>query len=153
MSTIKNWLKLAKQHDLQVINEADTDDLALCVNLLNIPTTDTVAVTVTFMKNRVKKNAASPQVFARTMGLIERLMRGIDDEGYNLSDRFQSVSLSTQWYYVLSCHRIFFVTESSTPVFIAEFLKQKQIQAIKGQEIKEVHFIAETGFYHFNIKF
>ena len=153
MSTIKNWLELAKQHNLQVINEADTNDLALCVNLLNIPTTGTVAVTVTFMKNRVKKNAAPPQVFARTMGLIERLMRGIDDEGYNLSDRFQSVSLSTQWYYVLNCHRIFFITESSTPVFIAEFLKQKQIQAIKGQEIKEVRFIAETGFYHFDIKF
>ena len=153
MSTIKDWLELAKQHNLQVINESTTDDLALCINLLTIPTTTTVAVTVSFLKNHKKKNAAPPQVFARAMTVLERLMRGIDDEGYDISDRFQVVNLSTQWYYTLNCHRIFFITESSTPVFVSEVMKQKYIQAFKNLGIKEMRYIANTTHYQFNIKF
>lgn len=153
MDTIKNWLELAKQHHLRVTNEVSTDDLSLCANLLSIPTTHTIAVTITFMKNGKKKNAAPPHVFARVMKVIEHLMQGVDDEGYKISDHFQPVNLSTQWYYTLDCHRIFFITESAAPVFIAELIKQRYLQVIMGNDVKEVRVIADTGQYQFNIKF
>ena len=153
MDTIKNWLELAKQHHLQVINEVSTADLSLCVNLLSIPTTNTIAVTITFMKNSKKKNAAPPHVFARVLRTMEHLMQGVDDEGYKISDHFQPVGLSTQWYHTLNCHRIFFITESAASVFIAELIKQRYLQVIMGTEIREVRLIADTRHYQFNIKF
>lgn len=152
MSTIKNWLALAKQHDLRVTNEAATNDLSLCVNLLSIPTVDTVAVTVTFLKDQKKKNAAPPWHFARVMGVLESIMREIEDEGDAITDHFQPVDGSVQWYRVLDCHRIFFITETVTQNFISSFLRRNRLDLIRSQGVKGVCLIADTQQYRFNIK-
>ena len=149
---IKDWLILAKQHNLRVTNEASTDDLSLCINLLSIPTANTVAVTVTFLKNQRKKNAAPPWSFAKVMGVLENIMREIDDEGDTLTDRFQPVDLSLQWYRTLDCHRIFFITETSLPSFISTLLRQNRLNLIKIQGVTEIRLIADAQQYCFNIK-
>lgn len=152
MSTIKDWLILAKQHNLQVNNESITDDLSLCINLLSIPTVNTVAVTVTFLKDRKKKNAAPPQIFAKVMKILESIMQEIDDEGNMVTDRFQPVDLSVQWYYILNSHRIFFITETAAADFISSFFRKNRLKMITAQGIKGVCLIADTQQYRFNIK-
>lgn len=152
MDSVNNWLELAKQHNLKVTNEADTDDLSLCINLLTIADTNTVAVTVSFVKDRRKKNSAPPQAFAKIMRLLERIMRDIDDEGAKLTDRFQPVNLSTQWYTILNCHRIFFITESAVPDLVTLLIRYNCLIQLKSQGIAELRLIANTQQYRFNIK-
>lgn len=152
MSNIKSWLSLAKQHNLRVINEATTDDLALCINLLSIPTVNTVAVTVTFLKNQKKKNAAPPWTFAKVMGVLESIMREIEDEDDTVIEHFQPVNGSFQWYRVLDCHRIFFITETVVQNFVSSFLRRNRLDIIRAQGVKGVCLIADTQQYKFNIK-
>lgn len=152
MDTIKDWLELAKQHKLITTNEADTDSLSLCINLLSVPTANAVAVTVTFLKNRRKKNACPPTSFAKVMRVIEQIMRNIDDEGQQYTDRFQPVAMSNQFYLVLNCHRIFFITETATPKFISAILAKTRADIIRAQGISEIRIIANTQQYSFNIK-
>lgn len=152
MSNIKDWLTLAKQHQLRVTNEAATSDLSLCVNLLSIPTVNTVAVTVTFLKDQKKKNAAPPWNFAKVMGVLESIMREIEDEDDTVMEYFQPVDGSFQWYRVLDCHRIFFITETAAPNFISSFLRRNRLDMIRAQGVKGVCLIADTQQYKFNIK-
>lgn len=152
MSNIKNWLTLAKQHHLRVTNEAATSDLSLCVNLISIPTVNTVAVTVTFLKDQKKKNAAPPWNFAKVMGVLESIMREIEDEDDTIMEYFQPVDVSFQWYRVLDCHRIFFITETVAQNFISSFLRRNRLDAIRAQGVKGVCLIADTQQYNFNIK-
>lgn len=152
MSNIKNWLNLAKQHDLRVTNEAATDELSLCINLLSIPNVDTVAVTVTFLKDQKKKNAAPPWNFAKVMGILESIMREIEDEDDTVVEHFQPVDGSFQWYRVLDCHRIFFITEIVVQNFISSFLRRNRLDVIRAQGVKGVCLIADTQQYKFNIK-
>lgn len=156
MEAIKHWLTLAKQHNLQVINEAATNDLSLCINLLSIPQTNTVAtvaVTVTFLKNQKKKNAVPPINFAKIMGVLESIMQEIEGDDGSLEAHFQPVDSSYQWYHMLDCHRIFFIPETTTPDFISSFFKKHRISTIKSQGITGVCIIADTHQYKFNIKF
>ena len=152
MSNIKDWLTLAKQHQLRVTNEAATSDLSLCINLLSIPTVNTVAVTVTFLKDQKKKNAAPPWNFAKVMGVLESIMREIEDEDDTVIEHFQPVDGSFQWYRVLDCHRIFFITETVVQNFISSFLRRNRLDMIRAQGVKGVCLIADTQQYKFNIK-
>ena len=149
MDSIKTWLNLAKQDKLKVVNVTETDEVALCVNLLSISKSDAVAITVTVMKDQKKKNALPPGVFARVIGLFERTLRDIDDVRVQSSQFFKPVSLDTEWYKVLDCHRIFFIPETSVPEFISTFLSRNRLNVIKASGVSEVCLIVNTLQYYF----
>ena len=149
MESIKNWLELAKRNKLKVTNVSETDEVSICVNLLSIPDSDAVAITVTVMKDQKKKTALPSWVFAKVMGIFERTLRDIEDDLIHSSQFFKPVSLSTEWYKVLDCHRIFFIPETSVPDFISTFLSRNKLNVIKISGVSEVCLIVNTLQYYF----
>ena len=149
MDSIKIWLELAKQNKLEVTNISETDEVAICVNLLSIPKSDAVAITVTVIKDQKKKNALPSWVFAKVIGIFERTLRDIEDNLIQSSQFFKPVSLSTEWYKVLDCHRIFFIPETSVPDFISTFLSRNKLNVIKASGVSEVFLVVNTTQYYF----
>lgn len=150
MNTIKQWLELAKKNHLQVTNISDSDELSLCINLLEIVDSNVVAVTVTVMKDGRKANALPPWAFAKVMFTIENLMKNLN---CNDSELCKPVTLDTKWYQVLKCHRIFFIPETLVANFIALFLSVNYLNQIKSQELSNVYILAKTTQFYFNSKF
>ena len=149
METIKNWLNLAKQHELKLTTYTETDELSLCVNLVSIPESDAVAV----VKDHKKKNALPSWIFAKVMGIFERILREIDEGVVKDSHFFKPVSLDTEWYKIIPCHRIFFIPEISVYDFIATFLSRNKLLVIKTQGIANVSLVANTTQYYFVANF
>lgn len=151
MDTINNWLKLAKKHKVEVVNVSVVDEPSLCVNLLSIPETDAVAITVTVMEQQKKKNALPPWKFAKVIGVFERILRDIDGNYIQSSPFFKPVPSETLWYRVLNCHRIFFIPETSVPDFISSFLSRNRLNVIKSSGVDEIFWLANTIQYNFGL--
>ena len=71
MSYIKNWLEIISKNDIHAYNKVSSRDLAVCFNFLQIPDTDTIVMTLSVMKNRIKKNSLDPKSFARLLTCVE----------------------------------------------------------------------------------
>ena len=153
MNSIKMWLDLAKAAKLSVINISDTPETSLCINLISIPKSDAVAVTITVMKDQKKKNALPPWVFSKVMGVVERTLRDIDESMVQSSQFFKPIGLDTEWYKVLNCHRIFFIPETSVSDFIATFLSRSKLNLVKSQGVSEVFLVVDTLQYYFSSSF
>ena len=147
MDSIKNWLNLAKKHKIELSTNTATDELSICVNLVSIPESDAVAVAITVMKDHKKKNALPPWAFSKVMGIFERIMRDIDEGLIKDSNFYKPISLDTEWYKVIPCHRIFFIPEISVYDFIATLLLRNKLVPIKTQGIAEVSLMANTSQY------
>lgn len=160
MSNIKDWLKIITNNDLHAYNKVNTRDLAICFNFLQLPDTETVVMTITIMKNKVKKNSLDPKSFARVMSSIES---GLEDayssqvnQGKELEyEYYQNVKseLSTQWYVQLCCHRVFFIPENGLWTVIENLFNQNSIRTMKENDIEEVAVYANTENFDFNGKF
>ena len=113
MSNINNWFSIISNNDLHAFNKVNNRDLSICFNFIQIPDTATVAMTVTIMKNKVKKNSLDPNCFARVMNCIEDSLYECCKEfnGNTEKEHFFNVKdqLNNQWYIQLCCHRIFFI--------------------------------------------
>ena len=149
MDYIKTWLELAKEGKLVVTNVAASDAVSVCINLLSIPKSDAVAVTISVIKNQKKKNALPPGQFSAVMRIFERTLRDIDAGLVQASQFFKPVGLNTEWYKILDCHRIFFIPETSVAEFISTFLSRNKLNAVKANGIADVALIAETSQYQF----
>lgn len=151
MNEIQHWLKVAKENSLKVINMASVDDLAICLNILDIPKVDTSAITISVMKQGKKKNSLPPFCFAKVMRVFENLLEKLkndEDSAY-----FKQVGTETKWYKVLDCHRIFFIPAPSVGDFLSLLLSKQGINLIKAQGLSEVYIIANTKYYNFSAGF
>lgn len=161
MSSIKEWYKIVTDNELHACNRVSSRDLALCFNFLQIPDTETIAVTVTVMKNKVKKNSLSPDNFARIMNCIEGALETTSQEysGLNEYDKdnvyFVGVKqqLNNQWYIHLCCHRIFFIPVGGLWITIKNLFEQSEVQYIKSNGITELSVLINTEDYDCNARF
>lgn len=159
MSNIKNWLSIITNNELHAYNKVNSRDLSICFNFIQIPDTNTVAITVTIMKNKVKKNALDSKSFARVMGLIDEALdsayysyknKAAAEEEHFINVRDQ---LTDQWYIQLCCHRVFFIPEDSLWGVIENLFHQKSISEMKSNNLDEVSVYVNTDHYDFNGKF
>lgn len=159
MDLIKDLLNFSQQGKLQVVNISDSSELSLCLNLLSIPKCNAVAVTITVMKDGKKKNALPPWTFAAVMRVFEKLLKDIDDREFQNHGTyhelyFKPVSLKTEWYKVLNCHRIFFIPELSVSDFISAFLSKGKLNVVKESgNLASVSLVVNTLQYYFNSSF
>ena len=157
MNNLKNWFSILSHNDIHAYNKVKSKNLAICFNFLQIPNTKTVVLTVTIMKNRVKKNSLDPQSFARVMSVIERSLfsqigTGDIEEEYEYYINIKS-ELSPQWYLQLCCHRIFFIPENNLWGVIKNLFNQDNIKTMKDNHIEEIAVYVNTENYDFNGKF
>lgn len=162
MSNIKNWLKIITNNDLHAYNKVSTRDLALCFNFLQIPDTSTVVMTVTVMKNKIKKNALEPVSFAKVMSCIEDSLsdtmwklQNTSIKDVDLPEYFVGIKsqLTSEWYVKLCCHRVFFIPEEALFEVLGGLFNQDKIRVIKSNFISEVSVFVNTDNYDFNAKF
>ncbi len=163
MSTIKNWFNILTNNEIHAYNRVTSRDLSICYNFLQIPDTDTIVMTVSVMKNKVKKNSLSPMSFARIMSCVEESLSDTQHEYINSGNTyddsedlyFMSVKnkLADQWYIHLCCHRVFFIPEGALWSTIKNLFKQQNIQEMKSNDVSEVSVFINTEDYDCNAKF
>lgn len=163
MNNVKNWLSIVTNNDLHAYNKVNTRDLAICMNFIQIPDTETVAITITVMKNKVKKNSLPPLSFAKIMSAIEEALETAGEEWYdhntvisnNEKEYFVNVKseLDNQWYIQLCCHRVFFIPEDGLWETIKNLFNQDVIGKMKENDVDEVSVFINTEDYDFNGKF
>lgn len=156
MSNIKNWFSIITNNELHAYNKVNTRGLAVCFNFLQLPDTDTVVMTVTIMKNKVKKNSLDPSCFAKVMSVIEG---GLDTVYFSVEDSeeeyYRNVKsiLPTEWYVQLCCHRVFFLSEAHLWDVIKNLFNQECIKTMRDNDIEEVAIYVNTENFDFNGKF
>lgn len=160
--SIKNWYNAIVNNDLHACNKVSTRDVAACINFIQIPDTETTIVTISVMKNKVKKNCLNPQNFARIMSCVENSL--IDSlEDYRHEENTDAVDneyfynlkseLDNSWYARLCCHRIFFIPSKALWVTIKNLFKQRNILIMKQNGLSEVSVLTNTEEYDFNGRF
>lgn len=157
MNNIKNWFSIISNNEIHAYNKVSNRDLSVCFNFLQIPDTETVVMTVTIMKNRIKKNSLDPVSFAKLMNCIEDSLSNAmhEYEGYTEDEHFKNVKsqLTSQWYINLCCHRAFFIPEDGLWETIKNLFNQDNIRTMKENCIEEVAVYVNTDSYDFNAKF
>lgn len=163
MSNTKKWLDIISRNEIHAYNKVNSRDLSVCFNFLQIPDTNTVAMTVTIMKNKVKKNSLEPSNFAKLMTQIENSLNITSEEweqshlSCQTSEEEYFVNtkseLSAQWYISLCCHRIFFIPETGVFFALKNLFNQSNIRAYKNMGIDEVAVFVNTDAHDFNAKF
>lgn len=159
MNSINAWLKIIANNEIHAYNKVSGRNLAICFNFLQIPDTETIAMTVTIMKNKIKKNSLNPTCFARVMGCIESALHDTDIETEDRTDMLNEYyvnlksSLSALWYTELCCHRVFFIPVSGLFSTIKNLFNQDNIVTMKDNDIEEVAVYVNTENYDFNAKF
>lgn len=157
MSDIKNWLEIISKNDIHAYNKVSSRDLAVCFNFLQIPDTDTIVMTLSVMKNRIKKNSLDPKSFARLLSCVEDgLLNTLEEcETETKEEHFRNIKsqLSSQWYINLCCHRVFFIPEIEIWNTIKNLFNQDTIRTLKSNGIEEVALYVNTNNYDFNAKF
>lgn len=158
MSNIKYWYDIISRNEIHAYNKVSSRDLAVCFNFLQIPDTKTIVMTITVMKNKIKKNSLDPKSFAKLMTCVEEslsnTLRETREETFE-EEHFKNVKtqLSSQWYITLCCHRIFFVPESKLWDVIKNLFNQDNIRVLKNNDIEEVAVYVNVDSYDFNAKF
>lgn len=157
MNNIKNWFSIISNNEIHAYNKVSNRDLSVCFNFLQIPDTETVVMTVTIMKNRIKKNSLDPVSFAKLMDCIENSLSNTmcEYKGYTEDEHFKNVKsqLTSQWYINLCCHRVFFIPEDGLWKTIKNLFNQDNIRTMKENCIEEVAVYVNTDSYDFNAKF
>lgn len=162
MSNIKNWLDIISRNEIHAYNKVNSRDLSICFNFLQIPDTDTVVMTATVMKNKVKKNSLEPSNFAKLMTQIENSLSATEDEWEQLYSHTSSKEeyfvnikseLSSQWYISLCCHRVFFLPDTGVFFALKNLFNQANIRAYKNMGIDEISVFVNTDTHDFNAKF
>ena len=158
MNNIKTWFEIISNNEIHAYNKVHSRDLSICINFIQIPDTTTVVMTLTIMKNKIKKNSLDPSRFARLMSIIENNL----DELYWESDRcsleaehYKNVKscLTNQWYIKMCCHRLFFVPECGLFDVLKQLFNQEQVSNIKCLGIDEISVDVNTNNYDFVAKF
>lgn len=163
MSNIKNWFNIISKNEIHAYNKVSNRGLAICFNFLQIPDTHTVVMTITVMKNGIKKNSLDPASFAKLMNCIENSLSNAEydymghtnDTGYTEAEHFKNMKsqLTSQWYITLCCHRVLFIPECGLWETIKSLFSQDNIRIMKNNCIEEVAVYVNTEHYDFNAKF
>ena len=163
---LETWLQRIKSNKLKAYNKVVSKEVSLCFNFLQIPDTDIIVMTMTVMKNQVKKNAMNPTIFSKVLSCIEKdLLESYScyDSENEVSTEFSEIEpycfcatrdkLSNSWYFQLNCHRIFFIPESSLWSTIKYVFNRNSVQTIKGIGVSEISVFVCTDKYDCNMKF
>lgn len=157
MKNIKKWLSLVTENSLHASNKVHIrKGMALSFNFLQIPSTSTVIIAVTIMKNRVKKNALNSGCFAKIMGIIEHALYSTLME-LNTSEKMEEEYfvrtndiLSNQWYIRLGCHRIFFIPKTSVWSVISNLFYRENVMEMRFNDLDEISVSVDTDDYNFH---
>nr|DAP04740.1 MAG TPA: hypothetical protein [Herelleviridae sp.] len=159
MTNLDYWWKILHNNDIHASNKVSTFEQAICVNFLQIPDTNTLAMTLTVMKNKTKKNSLSPTSFAKLMDCIEDGLNQAQNELPEWvtmeNEHFINLKydLKTTWYIELCCHRVFFIPQESLFSTIENIFNKDHMDTLKESGIEEVSVVVNTDDYDFNAKF
>ena len=159
MTNLSKWFSMVSNNDIRAYNKVSSRGLAICLNFIQIPDTDSVVVTFAVMKNRIKKNSLDPQSFARILSIIEEGLMEVywdsdNREGFQ-DEYFRNLKsdLADKWYIKLACHRVFFIPADSLFEVIKNLFSQDKVSHIKATGIEEITVFVNTENYDFNAKF
>ena len=158
MDHINDWYKTITKNEIQAYNKVSSRDLALCVNFLQLPDTSTIVITVSVMKNKIKKNSLHPSNFCKIMSCFESNLLDVKWNQDTITSNeyyFSSVTreLTDKWYIQLCCHRVFFIPSNCLWDVIKTLFKQQNIQLFKDNNITEVSVFINTEDYDCNARF
>lgn len=158
MDNIKIWIKSIYNNNIRAVNKVSTNELAACFNFLEIPSTETIAITVSIMEGGVRKGRLDPQSFARLMKCVEdrltlseQLATGEDvcpEHFKNLKSKLELVV-----YYNMNCHRVFFIPKSALWITIDNLFNKSTNLVMKACGIAEIVAHLNTCNHNFVLKF
>lgn len=158
MNNIKTWIKAIYGNNIRAVNRVSTNELAACFNFLEIPSTETIAITVSIMEGGVRKGRLDPQSFARLMkcvedklALSEQLANGDDvcpEHFKNLKSKLELVV-----YYNMNCHRVFFIPKSALWVTIDSLFDKSANLTMNVCGVSEIVAHVNTCNHNFVLKF
>lgn len=146
-----------KSNNITSFNLTKKQDLALCINFLEIPmdNTDLVAITVSVMENRKKKAKLDSIRFAKTCSEIENLLLSLSSslEDSEIPYWIPLVPyLLDGWYQNLKCHRLFFIPMKELSNVLMKFTDKKFIANLKlAGDLKEVSFYLKTSTHNLKL--
>lgn len=152
MLELQNIYKSIRDNHVRSINNPTIDDLALSVNLLQIPNDNIVVMTITIMKDFKKKNAIPSLGFARVMKNIEDIT-DILSESREPDDLLFStlVDIPVNWYKSLNCHRVILISEDSVMDFVSSFIERSNLKKLKLQDLKQIYLFVCVNKYKFSM--
>lgn len=156
MDNLRNLIDSMRKEKIRAKNKVRTSGLALCFNCLQVPHTDMIAITLTVMCNKRKKNALHPSYFAKIMRVIEQELNDISknyDIKCDLCCRSLNMSINPIWYQYLDCHRLFFVPENILWVTLGRLFNQSNTEVIHESGIQEISVNVQTNNSDCIIKF
>lgn len=161
MSNVKNWLTIIKNNDLRAYNKVNTKELAVCFNFIQVTDTNTVMITMSIMKNGVKKVSMSQDNYSNFVSFLEELLLEVQEEvkdkyDYDICpEYFESMryKVSQSECKTICGHKVFFIPDVSIWDVIKHLFHQANINEYKEYGIKEVAVFINTDSYDFNGKF
>lgn len=146
-----------KNNNITSFNLTKKQDLALCINFLEIPMNNTnlIAITVSVMENRKKKAKLDSIRFAKTCSEIENLLLSLSSspEDSEIPYWIPLVPyLLDGWYQNLKCHRLFFIPTEELSNVLMEFTDKKFIANLKlAGDLKEVSYYLKTSTHNLKL--
>lgn len=157
MSNIKSWYKAITNNDIHAQNKVSSSGLALSINFIQLPDTDTVLITVAVIKNKLKKASLGKSSFGNIMHLFEKQISLVGEsyDGPTEPEHFERMDkvVGNCWYITLCCHRVFFIPVDSLWETLKEMFSQKIIELIKKEGVEEISVFVNTKNWDFNAKF
>lgn len=156
------WYNSILENKVVANNEVKGRGVFLCFNLLQIPTTHTVVMTVSVVENNKKKIALSSQSFFKIMSLLENSLSECEVEHQDSTtienekeEYFINLTnlLSDKWYKTLKCHRVFLIPESALFMVMSRVFSLGNINKIKLCDVDGVLARISTDSYKFVVKF
>lgn len=157
MSNIKDWYSIITTNDIHAQNKVSSRNLALSFNFIQIPDTQTIVLTVSVIKNKVKKASLSKSSFGAILQKIENGLKVVS-EGYAgplEPEHFESMNqvLKDCWYITLCCHRVFFIPTNCLWETLKELFSWGNLKPIRDEGIEEISVFVNTDEWDFNAKF
>lgn len=158
MNNLKTWIRTIYDNNICAVNRVSTNELAACFNFLEIPSTGTIALTVSVMKGGVRKGRLDPQSFARLMKCVEdrltlseQLATGEDvcpEHFKNLKAKLELVV-----YCNMNCHRLFFIPKSALWVTIDSLFDKSANLTMRVCGVSEIVAHVNTCNHNFVLEF
>ena len=153
---LKQVYSAIKQNEVRAFNHSKTKDEAVCINLIEIPDTEHVVVTVTVLKDRKKKASLDYKSFAKLMTEIDRIFSHIreyesEDDGTVYFKSLHSF-VTNSWYNLLGCHRLFLIPKNYIFYVLDLLTEDKLAQTLRSFcGIKELNFYVNTSSHNLKI--
>lgn len=154
--TVETWYKYLKYNGVKAYNRVLTDEVALCINFIQIPATEVAVMTVTVMKNHSKRNALNPVSFAKVMTVLEGALEEAMPSNCSHPELLYCnvvPFIPNKWYAQLETHRVFFILAHDVFNVMKHLFTQQNVTQIQRNGISGITAFVETEDYNFNARF